>query len=170
MAETFRVFNTSHGDVRFTVYPPLGNLDHLPRHKRRKALGNSMVHVKIPAQHSVDLVAETGLTKAELQGQPELSGMLYGPRHVLEVVVLEGDEPAKKAEPPKAPPPPAPEPVQPPEPALAIPPEPTPFDVPSPSPVFSGLAEAVASGGPSPFEAPVVERKNKGGRPPKAKV
>lgn len=99
MSESYKVFNTSHGPATFTIFLPQGDVESMPRHKARKALGRSMVPVTIKAQHWKDLVKETGLTVSELKQQTELNRLMYSKRPVLVHITLEEDKVVKALDP-----------------------------------------------------------------------
>lgn len=91
MSESYVVQNISPGPISFNVFASYEVPEGMPKHKRRKLTKGAAQNVVIPSQTSVDLVEVTGLSVAELKGQPELNKILYNKVTRLRLL---GDEPA----------------------------------------------------------------------------
>lgn len=186
MSETLILQNTGRGPVSFIIYPPVELEGGMPKHKRRKALRDSLVSIKIIQGQSVDLVEKTGLTRKQLEDLPEVKTIIRNPFvRVLDtmdppappapapapkpapVEVPKKVEPPKPAEPP--PPPPAPEPTKAAEPPPPPPAEPAPVEPPKPAEPEAPPAPPPPAGMPAepPRAIPVKQKKGPKGVAPK---
>lgn len=101
MSESYPVQNISHGPITFMVFGSYEIPEGTPKHKRRKMTKGASQNVVIPPQQVVDLVEVTGLSVAELKGQPELNKILHN--KVARLRLLDTKKAAKPESPPEEP-------------------------------------------------------------------
>jgi len=91
--EVYKVSNlSSSGSVSFMVFCKLNDEDlhGLSQFKKRRQIRSNGIPVKIPAQTTMDLVEETGLTVDSIKSSPELIQLLSnGSLKLSEVTVVE---------------------------------------------------------------------------------